>query len=470
MSQAGSLDSSGGGGGGTVTSFSFTNANGFTGVVTNPTTTPDLTLSYSGVTGYSPATYVVSPNVGEGDFTTIAAALTASVSGDTIYIKEGTYAETLTGKAGVNLVGLTANGIQGNVSITGSFTFSAAGTCCISGIKFVGANLINVSGSAASILYIKDCNFSCTGLSTFDFSSSSSSSRLYVINCLGVLAVGGNRFFNHNSLGIIYVYNSYFQGAGTTYDNISGGSLYMYHSVFNHGMINVGGSFYIDFCHADASDRNMHPFYSNGGQPSYVTNSYIASGSQICVGVASGSTTYAYNNVCNASGNAIANFGGAVYSSGNNFLNSKTTVNTTGGCIEGKNDGAPAVGFVGQQIRSAVAVGSAVATTSTTITNITSVSLTAGVWDVSGIVMFTDMATATWQQGGISVANNTLPAVGDQTVNAAFLSTSAGDFGISIPSFRVTLTATTTYYLNGQGTYSSGTGALYGRISATRVG
>jgi hypothetical protein len=33
--------------GGTVTSFSFTNENGFTGVVTNSTTTPNLTLSYS---------------------------------------------------------------------------------------------------------------------------------------------------------------------------------------------------------------------------------------------------------------------------------------------------------------------------------------------------------------------------------------------------------------------------------------
>jgi hypothetical protein len=35
----------GGGGGGSVTSFSFNNANGFTGSVTNPTTTPQLTLS-----------------------------------------------------------------------------------------------------------------------------------------------------------------------------------------------------------------------------------------------------------------------------------------------------------------------------------------------------------------------------------------------------------------------------------------
>lgn len=46
MSQI-SKNSAGGGGGGTVTSFSFTNANGFSGNVTNPTTTPNLTLSTS---------------------------------------------------------------------------------------------------------------------------------------------------------------------------------------------------------------------------------------------------------------------------------------------------------------------------------------------------------------------------------------------------------------------------------------
>ena len=44
----------GGGGSGTVTSFSFTDANGFTGVVTNPTTTPNLTLTLDSVDGGSP--------------------------------------------------------------------------------------------------------------------------------------------------------------------------------------------------------------------------------------------------------------------------------------------------------------------------------------------------------------------------------------------------------------------------------
>lgn len=45
MSQAGMAGGSGGGGSGTVTSFSFTDANGFDGTVTNPTTTPNLTLT-----------------------------------------------------------------------------------------------------------------------------------------------------------------------------------------------------------------------------------------------------------------------------------------------------------------------------------------------------------------------------------------------------------------------------------------
>lgn len=38
------------GGGGSVASFSFTNANGISGVVTNPTTTPNLTLSLGAIT------------------------------------------------------------------------------------------------------------------------------------------------------------------------------------------------------------------------------------------------------------------------------------------------------------------------------------------------------------------------------------------------------------------------------------
>ncbi len=43
----------GGAGSGTVTSFSFTDGNGFTGTVANPTTTPALSLTYSGPGGFA---------------------------------------------------------------------------------------------------------------------------------------------------------------------------------------------------------------------------------------------------------------------------------------------------------------------------------------------------------------------------------------------------------------------------------
>lgn len=54
--------------GGTVTSFSFTNANGFSGSVNNPTTTPDLTLTTTVTSGqvlYSSSSAIA----GEADFT-----------------------------------------------------------------------------------------------------------------------------------------------------------------------------------------------------------------------------------------------------------------------------------------------------------------------------------------------------------------------------------------------------------------
>jgi hypothetical protein len=130
---------------------------------------------------------------------------------------------------------------------------------------------------------------------------------------------------------------------------------------------------------------------------------------------------------------------------------------------------APAAGFIGEEIRSAIGSGSAVTSTTTTVTNVTSVSLTAGIWNVSGIVMFTGMTTATLQKASIGTTSATIGTLGDNAIQGVFASTTAGDFGLSIPAYRISLATTTTVYLVGEGTYSAGTGALYGRISATRV-
>ena len=84
---------------------------------------------------FATAKFIVDPTLGDGTHQTIAAALTAASSGDTIFIKPGTYTEDLTLKAGVNLAAYVGDGDTPNVEIVGKATATFAGTCSISGIR-----------------------------------------------------------------------------------------------------------------------------------------------------------------------------------------------------------------------------------------------------------------------------------------------------------------------------------------------
>jgi len=55
---------------------------------------------------YGTAKLIVDATAGSGNYTTIAAALAAASSGQTIFIRPGTYTENLTLVAGVNLTSL----------------------------------------------------------------------------------------------------------------------------------------------------------------------------------------------------------------------------------------------------------------------------------------------------------------------------------------------------------------------------
>ena len=80
-----------------------------------------MTFTHALTTGnYGPAKFIVSANVYEGTHTTIAAALTSASSGDTIFIRPGTYTENLTLKAGVNLCAYECDGQTPNVTVIGT--------------------------------------------------------------------------------------------------------------------------------------------------------------------------------------------------------------------------------------------------------------------------------------------------------------------------------------------------------------
>lgn len=143
---------------------------------------------------------------------------------------------------------------------------------------------------------------------------------------------------------------------------------------------------------------------------------------------------------------------------------------TTGVQMKGNNAiTAPPAGFIGEQIRSAIASGSAVALTNNIAANITSISLTAGIWDVSALAIIGCSGTNTQEQISISTTSATQGTAGDNSI-LFNISNAGGNFNLAIPAYRISLSATTPVYLVATILFSSGTASGWGRISGTRVG
>ncbi len=151
--------------------------------------------------------------------------------------------------------------------------------------------------------------------------------------------------------------------------------------------------------------------------------------------------------------------------------NDTVIINATGGKYKGFNtDTAPAAGFIGEEIRSAVAVGSAVALTTTVNANITSISLTAGIWDVSAIGGFSGTPTVNLAfAASISQVSATGGTDGDNAVKSSVGPIAGSNQCIVVPSYRIRVNGTTPVYLVLLAVFDFGACSGYGRISAVRV-
>lgn len=187
--------------------------------------------------------------------------------------------------------------------------------------------------------------------------------------------------------------------------------------------------------------------------------------------------TLLYASSANVMG-ALATANSGVLSTNSSGVPSIDTTNfavlSTGLQLKGNNTNtAPPAGFIGEQIRSFVNSGSPVSLSTTVCSNITSISLTAGIWDISAVIKFTANAATsiTLFQYGISPTSATMDNFGDDCGSDSHATAIIG-YGPTrcIPAYRVTLSGTTTYYLVALGTFTVNTLTAYGRISATRVG
>jgi hypothetical protein len=132
------------------------------------------------------------------------------------------------------------------------------------------------------------------------------------------------------------------------------------------------------------------------------------------------------------------------------------------------NDSANA-GYIGERIVSAVGAVAAAATG--VYGNVTSISLTAGDWDVSGIVATQASTVVTRNVMAISLfsGNTTTDHTNADNTGDYLLPTGGANGQGNIPVWRVSISSTTTVYLKARLTYASGSPLLDGRISARRV-
>jgi len=416
-----------------------------------------------------------------GTFSTIQSAITAASSGQTIFIRSGTYTENLTLKAGVNLTSFESssslNG-TGQVIISGTCTMTTAGSVTISGIQLQtnAAAFLAVTGSAASIVNLNNCRLQCTNSTGITFSSSSASARININYCTGDVTTTGIALFAISSAGQCFLFYSsiYNSGLTVTANTISSGALNVTHSIMNIASTSTGtgslGFFYSD---VDINTLNTTCVTAGGSGAHVFDSSKFLSGTASSVSLSS-SVSMNDCSVGSSNTNAVTGAGTLAYTS-MKFLGTSLTINVTtqgGGTLIGGRFQAPSAGYLGETISNSVITSAPISLVTGAAKTVTSISLTPGVWDITAVGNIQGATTGTLFALSVSTVNNSFGTAidGNQTVSTPTMPTATSYQSLVVPAVRTVITATTTHYMIAFCFFTVGAPTAFGRISAVRVG
>lgn len=149
---------------------------------------------------------------------------------------------------------------------------------------------------------------------------------------------------------------------------------------------------------------------------------------------------------------------------------------TSGSGIQGCTDASNAtVGDVGQNLSSVITGGSAVSLSNATAKNLTSINLTAGDWLVWGNITFLPNTSASvntiyaWLASTNSLALPDDSVLSGNSYGTTPIVSSGGDMGVTCIPFRISVSTTTTVYINADSVFSVSTMTMCGGIYATRM-
>lgn len=278
--------------------------------------------------------FVVDPSttIGErGTYSTIQSAIDAASSGDTVFIRSGTYTENITLKAGVNLAAFVCDAITPNVTITGKCTGTFTGTVTISGINLKTNSdfCVTSTGTNAANLFLTNCTI--TAQNNIAINCSNVNAAITVRNSRIQLNAAGVAVFSFSGGDHVFsfcdVSNS---GATTTNSTISAGSVIIKQSQFQSGLTSSGtGEIRIEKVQFGTvrSPQNTTMLTVGGSGAHTVDGSAFYPGSATAISI---SQTLTITNSTIASSNTNAIDGsGTINHAGLNFTSSSKITTTT---------------------------------------------------------------------------------------------------------------------------------------------
>lgn len=279
------------------------------------------------------AKWIVDPTATVGTHTTIQAAINAASSGQTIFVRPGTYTENLSLKAGVNIVAFVSDGESGNVTIVGKATFNATGAVYFSGIRFQTNSdfILVLSGSNLTSAEFDNCLFNCTNNTGISYTVANATSTLALYDCVFILAAPGIALYSSSSTGTILIQNGKGANSGgsiTSSNNSAGGANVIHSNIpfcfstSGTGILNINNSF------IDTAAENCPCATFNGTAGGLIMDSYCSSGTASAVSIGAGVSATLSNVTANSSNtNAVTGAGTLVF---NNvaFINT-ANINTT---------------------------------------------------------------------------------------------------------------------------------------------
>lgn len=247
---------------------------------------------------YGVAKFVVSPDPTQGTHTTIQAAINDAVAGDTVFVRDGTYVESLSLKDDINLVSLNTYSSIATIQGTITYTGAASGVVNLTGFLLDNSTATNIifSGSGSKGFNITQCQIKQNG--SFPLFTASNTNVIQVLNirnCTLTLQAAGASLFNITSGSVNLDYCVSAGGLSTTQAVCSGGFLKVrYCDLFSPILVSGTGNFQGIYSTINTSTANVIPFTSTStGTSITLRDVSLITNSVSCLSIGTGATVIA---------------------------------------------------------------------------------------------------------------------------------------------------------------------------------